>query len=373
MCWIGGGIAAFFHEAIKAWFFDHVVHAMKPYESAVFSHFIEYALPLLLILAGALVFVHRDRRTAASSFGEAAAKIYPANSQVTPWWKREWLWLRGQRQAQPQPLAPEAQPESEYMSLMEAATALYDYAQAHPENEDLVFLLGFAETAILNRPQESADILDYFGSYIVQEKCVPLRARRPPGTGVRDIPVIEVRRYVVSDGCQHLRDKINNNVVFIDLTIRSADLRSMIRTRFENDTPTTEQRVPFITVLKKAWETPLPESIQQNTWFHHLMADVRQAGLDGELEFWGRRNLSMKSQTEPLAKIPPQHWADFEVDAGGVLILGPVHVTLGDDNSAIRTKHAHRARSAEGMGFMDLHVLSAQSTKWLSEWAARFH
>src|SRR4051812_25094983 len=87
--WIAGGIYEFFREAIKAWFFDKVVHYMNPHEELALVLFVSYGVPLLLILSGLLVLV--DERRVKATPKQAATTVYPDLSRGTPWWTRKWL------------------------------------------------------------------------------------------------------------------------------------------------------------------------------------------------------------------------------------------------------------------------------------------
>ncbi len=58
-------VYVFTKKTVEAWFFDHVVHAVTPYEAPLLSLFIEWGVPILLVITGALVLFYGPTPVAA--------------------------------------------------------------------------------------------------------------------------------------------------------------------------------------------------------------------------------------------------------------------------------------------------------------------
>ena len=87
---------------------------------------------------------------------------------------------------------------------------------------------------------------------------------------------------------------------------------------------------------------------------------LRQAAADGSILFSGKRYLSdygKELDTEPLLKIPSQHFEEFSFD---VVQLAQA------DNYDIFTYNGHPQRALRGQIFRDLHVDAQQAEAWLN-------
>jgi hypothetical protein len=97
-----------------------------------------------------------------------------------------------------------------------------------------------------------------------------------------------------------------------------------------------------------------------------LQDAIRQAGLDGHLTVWGKRNRWPRAEQlmrkEVFEKIPAGHWMEFRVDLFGVL-----------NNDNFRTKSWHvTPLSASELNYIDLHVNRSEAAAWLDRDAATF-
>jgi len=74
---VGTGFYILARKTIEAWFFERVLHTLKPYEAPLLSLFIEYGVPILLVLTGAYVLFGFERKPRPATFADVAAKVYP--------------------------------------------------------------------------------------------------------------------------------------------------------------------------------------------------------------------------------------------------------------------------------------------------------
>lgn len=109
---------------------------------------------------------------------------------------------------------------------------------------------------------------------------------------------------------------------------------------------------------KREWEFE-----GQNLHILDFTDALRQAGLDGELIFWGRPNRnSFESLTrqEPLHKIPPNFWQDFDIDG--------ISLWMAEDNFVVRAQSGWQTHKKEE-GYVDIHIDAAPALRWLKRTA----
>ncbi len=90
---------------------------------------------------------------------------------------------------------------------------------------------------------------------------------------------------------------------------------------------------------------------------------LQQAGLDGEIQFYGRKkvsdNFESHNRQQPLDLIPTDHWRKFQIE--------PIRFMI-NDNFAFRT---YVFPSLKSDGYVDLHVNTKQAMKWLATTAEK--
>lgn len=99
--------------------------------------------------------------------------------------------------------------------------------------------------------------------------------------------------------------------------------------------------------------------------------ELRQAGLDGRMTFWGRPNrfeMEKLVREEPLNKIPSDHWKDFRIHWPAAFELdfsksGRV-VGIESDNFPVGT-YSLSASNEKSRRYMDLHMDRLEALAWL--------
>jgi nucleoside phosphorylase len=89
---------------------------------------------------------------------------------------------------------------------------------------------------------------------------------------------------------------------------------------------------------------------------------LRQAAVDGDIEFSGKRYLSdygKELDSEPLLKIPREHFEEFGFDV--------VQVAQADNYDIFTYKPDESQRTLRGQIFRDLHVDARQARVWLND------
>lgn len=93
-----------------------------------------------------------------------------------------------------------------------------------------------------------------------------------------------------------------------------------------------------------------------------LLHGLRQAGVDGTIQYWGRfceYSSSIESNTTlPLVKIPADHWEDYQID------LVPV-MQETENNRRNRTTRSLVNESGYNLSYNDLHCNLTQAVDWL--------
>lgn len=112
--------------------------------------------------------------------------------------------------------------------------------------------------------------------------------------------------------------------------------------------------------------------------FIDLAAGLREAGLAGTIEIWGRprhTQVLRKRPAGPLARIPAGFWADHQIDGLREAIFVPGDGEEADDDLQARNAQVHtRAVSVEDPGpddamYRDIHLNYMQAMAWLESGA----
>jgi hypothetical protein len=101
-------------------------------------------------------------------------------------------------------------------------------------------------------------------------------------------------------------------------------------------------------------------TIGDNDWWT-FATRLRQAAVDGSVEFWGRRyvaDFGKDLDTEPLVKIPSDHFAEFEFD--------PTALAQVENYELFTGKIGGSASAWKGRIFRDIHVNGDQARAWLA-------
>jgi hypothetical protein len=137
----------------------------------------------------------------------------------------------------------------------------------------------------------------------------------------------------------------------------------LLPTPFVIPTNSTVSRIPFLEFRRMAkyaykWDV----SGNTNLEVFDLLDGVRQAGIDGAIKLWGRRNPygeKEASVTEPLILIPADHWHDYQFETGSVV--------NSSDNSAVATYDFKRGTLRDG--FLDIHIHESDAIRWMNRTA----
>jgi hypothetical protein len=120
-----------------------------------------------------------------------------------------------------------------------------------------------------------------------------------------------------------------------------------------------------LSFLDQADESGWDTTGKTNVEILDLLDGLRQAGLDGDIKFFGKRNHRRGFETltvrEPLRPIDMHHWAEFEI------YLPPL--AYRRDNFDVRTQRLGVKDIYEG-GFSDLHLDGQAAVSWLKIAAA---
>ena len=129
--------------------------------------------------------------------------------------------------------------------------------------------------------------------------------------------------------------------------------------------PTDTERISLIELFNEAIKYGL-DLLGKDGLLTKLCDALRQSGLLGELEFFGRGNTGMfeaNKRRVPLEAIPKEHWKKFRIDVSTIIDAGAGgnNGTIASDNFNVRSK----IPGLTGGGFRDIHARKAQSLKWL--------
>ena len=93
----------------------------------------------------------------------------------------------------------------------------------------------------------------------------------------------------------------------------------------------------------------------------HMCSRLRQAGADGEVQFWGRA----RHQNDPLLPIPKEHWYEYQIDWTAAFSFSPPagEITgFSNDNYFVITRNSIKS---DRKAYFDLHVTLGQAMKML--------
>lgn len=134
------------------------------------------------------------------------------------------------------------------------------------------------------------------------------------------------------------------------------------------DVATTEQRAGKISIMElrkeaeKKYDWDFSSAV--NTHILGFTFGLRESGVAGDLEFWGRSNRNMfdsLTRGEPLQKIDQDHWIEFEIDG-----LFSLHET---DNLKIVSRPS---KGENKPGYADIYVDRSPAIKWLKNTAGEY-
>jgi hypothetical protein len=151
--------------------------------------------------------------------------------------------------------------------------------------------------------------------------------------------------------------------------------RAVLTASGESGQTPSDKRGPIVALFKQVWESDKVSNAPDTRWLIGFIDDLRQAGVDAEIDFWGRSRDSMLESAikrEPLVPIPHAHWNDFKVQLLHIFqFRGPNHRPLiTDNNFGIGTEGLLGKREKET--FADLYVDKAKAQKWFEKWKPVF-
>jgi len=255
-----------------------------------------------------------------------------------------------------------ASDSNELIPLQEAARTLYSLARKKNTLAAAASEWGDTEDGVL----------DWWGGYIAVTKETPLYGSRPPSTEREQIDVVEVCSMHIEGGATELKSAYSNSGRYVDLEVRRSDLSALRQAMEEGENEAKEAGEPQILrmpitdlkseAINQGWE------IESETGLHllDLCDGLRQAGLDGTVQFWGKLDEGLFEdiiRREPLDKISNEHWRDYEIDATGWL--------QAESNFDVRTYNTKRANWGDNR-YIDLHVDKAQVLHWLKHDALQY-
>ncbi|MCB9989520.1 MAG: hypothetical protein H6868_09365 [Rhodospirillales bacterium] len=135
------------------------------------------------------------------------------------------------------------------------------------------------------------------------------------------------------------------------------------------------KRIPLLDLVKLApkygWDFCKPNSLEILDFIDALT----QAGLDGELIFWGRpdrNDFADLTRNEPLNKIPQEEWKNFDIHWAPFFHLDHSGQITGfkDDNFEILA-YDPRTRENENK-YKDIYISNKKLSKWLKTSARDF-
>ena len=145
--------------------------------------------------------------------------------------------------------------------------------------------------------------------------------------------------------------------------IRQALAAAFSQTRSTNqidkDDNPADHRIPILYFLQEAEKAGWDISGKTNLHIIDLLDSLRQAGLDGAVTLFGRRNRHVfKALTvrEPLLEIARNHWEDYEISSQTIISR--------EDNFESSTCKLGAENIYEG-SFVDLHLDGLAGTLWL--------
>lgn len=124
------------------------------------------------------------------------------------------------------------------------------------------------------------------------------------------------------------------------------------------------ERWPLIEIFRK-----VEKEIQGNVSVITFSDQLRQAGLDGTLQFWGRPARFTDDslvRREPLNEIPREHWKDFQIEWFYAFKFDNQGNSIGieADNFPLRTK-SFLVTQSQNTYYKDIHVSKKAAMGWL--------
>jgi hypothetical protein len=312
LSFIGAASWAWLYKFVEAWFFDKVLHLAKPYEEHFMSVVIQYGPSLLLVLLAAYILFHRAEPVAAPiAIPASSALVSPQSSDALN--LEEWL--------------------------------------GHP-------------------------------NYFVWVAACLWIGRKPDPTIDQNHPAYPTLQMIKGHlqantikslyGDTGMKAKVAREELIKLATIRQERPDFLFRTsrgqQINDNEWNAQPRVPLISLFARAEKLfvgPGPAIIP-------FCADLRQAGLDGDLVFRGRpirwSTNDKLALLEPLNEIPSDHWKDFEIAWGYAVKLDPKNgniLGVDNENPLLRTQTPIVARQQD-VRYLDLHVDQPRASAWLS-------
>jgi hypothetical protein len=147
--------------------------------------------------------------------------------------------------------------------------------------------------------------------------------------------------------------------------------RDAPRTVAEDGSTYATPRMPLLDFLalardKYGWDI----SGKANSQILSLIRGMRQAGIDKDIRFWGRRNRYGKSSgfdgysDEPLIEIPEAHWRDYQLESGSVVNAAK--------NLTILTYNYKQSGNWASGSYFDIHLHGDDGMRWLNGPAKAF-
>ena len=145
----------------------------------------------------------------------------------------------------------------------------------------------------------------------------------------------------------------------------TAQLTKAIRACLDSLVPSEPKRVPLTEMRKWAIAAGRCGDIQSatigdNDWWTFALR-LRQAAVDGAIQFWGRRYLAdfgKDLDSEALVEIPKEHFTAFEFD--------PAALAQVDNYDLFTGKLGDSPSAWKGQIFRDIHVNADQARTWLT-------
>ena len=143
----------------------------------------------------------------------------------------------------------------------------------------------------------------------------------------------------------------------------------------------------FKFVLKQPWRISLRDFFDIASWngwvlhgddsghVYDLANGLQQAGLDGRVKFWGRKEsrFGFFTEDEPLDEIPATFWRSNKIDSFSCLVHsadGPA-IEITKDNRQTKTKHTF-SDDRQTQAYIDIYLERKNAVKWLKNEASAF-
>lgn len=137
-----------------------------------------------------------------------------------------------------------------------------------------------------------------------------------------------------------------------------------IKTRFNKNDPITKEKRPYICWLKEA-EKLGADFLDESLQILEFAKEVRQSASDEKIVLYGRKQKYSSdnlNRSEPLLKIPIDHWQEHQIDAISSVICGPPQGNIKrieEDNFNVKSY----IMGLGTIGFSDIHIEA--NKEWL--------